>query len=92
MNPALQPFLTVALPIMVTLVASMWSNNSRLTDMRTDFNRAIGELRADVNRRFDDVNRRFDEVTARLDRIERKLDNHEERIVRVEERTSILHS
>jgi len=84
MNPALQPFLTVALPIMVTIVASMWSSNSRLTDMRTDFNRTIGELRADVNRRFDDV-------TTRLDRIERKLDNHEERIVRVEERTSILH-
>ena len=84
MNPALQPFHTVALPIMVTIVASMWSNNSRLTDMRTDFNQTIGEFRADFNRRFDDV-------TTRLDRIERKLDNHEERIVRVEERTSILH-
>ena len=83
MNPALQPFLTVALPIMVTIVASMWSNNSRLTDMRTDFDRHIGAFRADFNRRFDDV-------TTRLDRIERKLDNHEERIVRVEERTSIL--
>jgi hypothetical protein len=81
MNPALQPFLTVAaLPIMVTIVAAMWTNNSRLTDMRSDF-----------SRRFDDVGRRFDDVTNRLDRIERKLDNHEERIVRVEERTSILH-
>ena len=35
MNAAFQPFLTVALPIMVTLTASTWVNNSRLTDMRS---------------------------------------------------------
>jgi hypothetical protein len=91
MNPALQPFLTVALPIMVTIVASIWSNNSRLTDMRTDFNRSIADLRTGIGEMRSDMNRRFDEVNGRLDRIERKLDNHEERIVRVEERTSILH-
>ncbi len=75
MNPAmLQQFLSVALPIMVTLVATIWiaqwSQNKRFDD-----------LKADMNRRFDDVIRR-------LDRIEEKLDNHEERIVRLEERTS----
>jgi 23S rRNA C2498 (ribose-2'-O)-methylase RlmM len=75
MNPLLQSqFMRVALPIMVTLVAtvwiSSWSQNKRFDDLR------------------DDMNRRFDEVNARLERIERKLDNHEERMVRVEERTS----
>jgi hypothetical protein len=82
-NPALQPFVTVALPIMVTLVATIWiaswSQNKRFDD-----------LRADMNARFTEVNRRIDEILGRLDRIERKLDSHEERIVRVEERTSLL--
>lgn len=79
MNPNLQPFITVALPIMVTIVAAMWSNNSRLTDMRESMNRG-----------FADVNRRIDELIKRLDRIEVKLDNHEQRITRIEERTSPL--
>ena len=87
MNPPLQSFVAVALPIMITMLLAMWNGNrgnselgARITDMRTD-----------MNRRFDDVNRRFDEVNTRLDRIERKLDNHEERIVRLEERTSPIH-
>ena len=84
MNPALQPFLTVALPIMVTLVLGMWTNHSRLADLRNDMNRRFEDL-------IGDMNRRFAEVIARLDRIEKKLDNHEERIVRLEERTSPIH-
>lgn len=84
MSPALQPFLTVALPIMVTLVATVWiaqwSQNKRFDD-----------LKADINRRFDEVNRRFDEIIKRLDRIETKLDDHEKRVTRLEERTSPLH-
>lgn len=86
MNPALQSFLSVALPIIITLVLAMWTNNGRLAEMsarQTDF-------RQDTNRRFDEMNRRFDDIIVRLDRIERKLDNHEERIVRLEERTSPL--
>jgi tetrahydromethanopterin S-methyltransferase subunit G len=85
MNPAIlqQPFFQVALPIMVTLVATVWiaqwSQNKRFDDL---------------NRRFDDfkseMNRRFDEVIKRLDRIEHKLDDHEQRLTRVEERTSPL--
>lgn len=77
MSPALQPFLTVALPIMVTLVATVWiaqwSQNKRFDDLKAD------------------INRRFDEVIKRLDRIETKLDDHENRVVRLEERTSPLH-
>jgi hypothetical protein len=80
-NPAVQQFVSVALPIMVTLVATIWiaqwSQNKRFDDL---------------NKRFDDLkaemNRRFEEVFKRLDRIEAKLDNHEERLVRLEERTS----
>ena len=82
-NPALQQFVTVALPIMVTLVATIWiaswSQNKRFDD-----------LRSDMAARFAEVNRRIDEMVGRLDRIERKLDNHEERVVRVEERTSLF--
>jgi hypothetical protein len=74
MNPGLQQFISVALPIMVTLVATIWiaswSQNKRFDDWTKRFE----ELRADMNRRFDeqksDMNRRFDEVNARLGRIE----------------------
>jgi len=78
MNSAIlqQPFFQVALPIMVTLVATVWtaqwSQNKRFDDLKSD------------------MNRRFDEVIKRLDRIEQKLDNHEQRLTRVEERTSPL--
>jgi hypothetical protein len=81
MSPPLQQFLSVALPIMVTLVATVWlaswSQNKRFDDI----NRRFDDLRSDMNRRLD-------EIVARLDRIELKLDNHEQRIVRLEERTS----
>jgi hypothetical protein len=94
MNPGLQQFISVALPIMVTLVATIWiaswSQNKRFDDLRSDMNRRFEE----IDRRFEemrsDVRRGFDEVNGRLARIEAKLDNHEERLVRVEERTSLV--
>ena len=82
MNPSVvlnQPFIQVALPIMVTLALATWWNNKRIDD-----------LRSDMNRRFDEGNHRFDEVIKRLDRIDATLNNYGERIVRVEERTSLL--
>ncbi len=99
MNQGLQGFLTVALPIMVTLVAtiwiSSWSQNKRFDDLRNDLKSRYDDLRTEMHSGFDglrgEMNRRFDEVTTRLDRIERKLDNHDERIVRVEERTALIH-
>jgi hypothetical protein len=36
MNPPLQSFVSVALPIIVTLVLGIWTNNSRLADLRSD--------------------------------------------------------
>ena len=80
MNQLLQqPFIQVALPILIGFFTMGWINNSRLSDM----NKRIDELRSDMNRRFD-------EVIKRLDRIEHKLEDHETRITRVEERTSPL--
>ena len=84
MNPAAanilqQPFVQVALPIIVALMLAAWLQNKRFDDL---------------NRRIDDLNRRIDEfrtdVNQRLDRIETKLDNHTERITRLEERTSLV--
>jgi predicted nuclease with TOPRIM domain len=80
MNPALQSFVTVALPIVIAITLATWTNNARITDLRND-----------MNRRFEEMNRRLDEVIKRLDRIELKLEGHEERIVRLEERTSPIH-
>jgi hypothetical protein len=89
-SPPLQQFVSVALPIMlsmfVTVWLASWSQNKRFDDLRSDMSVRFAE----VSRRFDEVNRRFDEILGRLDRIEGKLDNHEGRIVRVEERTSII--
>jgi chromosome segregation ATPase len=93
-NPALQQFLSVALPIMVTLVATIWiaqwSQNKRFDDV----NNCISDLNSGLNARIadlrSDMNRRFDEVNERLERIESKLENHDQRITRLEERTSPL--
>ncbi|HEY3825069.1 MAG TPA: hypothetical protein VGL82_10955 [Bryobacteraceae bacterium] len=83
MSAPLQMFVSVALPIMVTLIVTIWlaswSQNKRFDDLRTE-----------MIARFAEVNRRIDEILARLIRIETKLDNHEQRIVRLEERTSPL--
>ena len=62
MNAAFQPFLTVALPIMVTLIASTRVNNSRLTDMKVDF-----------NRRFDEVFARLDRIERKLDNHDERI-------------------
>jgi hypothetical protein len=70
-----QPFVQVALPIIVALMLAAWMQNRRFDD---------------TNRRIDDGNRRIDEVIRRLERIETKLEGHNERIARLEERTSLV--
>jgi low affinity Fe/Cu permease len=70
-----QPFIQVALPILIGFFLTVIVQNKRFEDL---------------NRRFDDMNRRLDEIIKRLDRIESKLDDHERRLTRVEERTSPL--
>ena len=66
MNILQQPFIQVALPIVVTLALAAWGQNKRFDDVI----RYIGE-----------VNKRIDEVLVRLGRIEDKLENHNERAV-----------
>jgi len=74
-----QPFIQVALPILIGLTLAAWLQNKRFDDV----NRRIDEFRSDMNQRLNDVNQR-------LDRIETKLDNHNERIARLEELTSLV--
>ena len=84
MNPAAasilqQPFIQVALPIIIALMLAAWMQNKRFDDLNRridDQNRLIGEFRHDMNQR--------------LERIEAKLENHNERIARLEERTSLV--
>jgi len=80
MNSPLQSFVSVALPIMITMLLAMWNSNRGSSEVSA----RVTDLRADMNRRFD-------EVITPLDRIELKLEGHEERIVRLEERTSLIH-
>ena len=74
-----QPFVQVALPIIIALMLAAWMRNKRFDDL----NLRISELRSDFSQRFD-------EIIRRLDRIESKLEHHNERITRLEERTSLL--
>lgn len=56
-----------------------------------DVNLRLGDLRGDMNRRFDEVDGRFDRVENRLDRVENRLDRVENRLGRVETRLDTLH-
>ena len=68
MNPAFQQFFSVSLPIMVTLVATIWvaswSQNKRFEDM---------------NRRFDEIIARLDRIERKLDDHEQRIVRLEER-------------
>ena len=50
------PSFTVALPIVVTMIAGIVVQNKRIDD-----------LRADMNRQFDAVNQRLDRIELKLD-------------------------
>ena len=70
-----QPFIQIALPIIVTFIVAAWLNNRRTNDLA---------------KRLDDLARRLDRIEARLDSIEKTLREFGERITRLEERTSPL--
>jgi predicted nuclease with TOPRIM domain len=67
-NPSLQQFLSVALPIMVTLVATVWtaqwSQNKRLDDL---------------SKRLDEVIRRLERIESKLETHEERITRVEER-------------
>lgn len=50
----------------------------------------FGQLRADMNHRFDLVDDRFDDVYARFDRMERRFDRVDQRFDRLEARVAAL--
>jgi hypothetical protein len=69
-NPPLQQFVSVALPIMVTLVATIWlaswSQNKRFDDL----NRRFDDLSTGLNKRIDDLstglNNRIDDLRVEM--------------------------
>ncbi len=80
-NPAFQQFVSVALPIMVTLMVTVWTAQWSQNKRFDNLNKRFDDLKADMNRRFADIHsdmiRRFDSVERRFDRIEKKLDDHD---------------
>ena len=64
-----KPFFEVTLPLMVTVLVSVWAaistNNRRLDDMKSD-----------LNRHFDEMLKRLDKIDARLDKIDAGLQDH----------------
>ena len=85
-----QPFVQVALPIIITFAIATWYQSKRVDDV----NKRIDDLRDSLNRRIDaleaSMNRRLDAIEARLARIETLLTEHDRRITALEERTSPL--
>ena len=73
MNLIHEPFVQVALPIVVILILAVFLQNKRFDDMHTC---------------LDFIGNRIDEVIRRLEQVEAKLDGHESRIAVLEDRTS----
>ena len=90
MNWIHEPFVQVALPIVVTLILAIFVQNKRLDEMSKRFDDRLDEMSKRFEDRFDAMDRRIDEIVRRLERIETKLDNHESRIAVLEDRTSRL--
>lgn len=68
-SPMLQAFLSTALPIMITLLFGVWSNNKQLEAF---------------SKRLDDLARRLDRIESILDGIRLELVGQNERIKRLE--------
>jgi len=68
-----QPFIQIALPIIITLVVANLSQNKRIDDLRDS-----------INRRIDAVERRLDAIEQRLVHIETLLSDHDHRITALE--------
>jgi|HubBroStandDraft_1064217.scaffolds.fasta_scaffold24952_2 hypothetical protein len=80
MNWWQQPFVQVALPIIITFAIATWFQSKRIDDLRDS-----------LNRRIDGLDNRLDAIDRRLERIENLLTAHDRRIAVLEERTSPLH-
>jgi hypothetical protein len=82
-----QPFVQIALPIIVSFVLATWYQNSRITDPHESLSKCIDDLRDDMNARFSDVNARFNEVNAGIGGVEKRLERLEERVEALQERS-----
>jgi hypothetical protein len=90
MNWWQQPFIQIALPIMITFVLSIWLATWTQNKSFGQLGKRIDDFRADVNARFLSIENRLARIESRLDSIDAKLSEHGERITRVEERLSLV--
>jgi biopolymer transport protein ExbB/TolQ len=95
MNSPLQNFISVALPIMVTLIATIWISSwsqkkrfedwiARFEDLRRDMNRRFDESKIEMERRFTELEQRFTEVDRRFSHMNRRFDKVDDRLERIE--------
>jgi hypothetical protein len=87
-SQALQVFYGT-LPLVATILLSMWNNNKRLDDLKTSLNKRIDDLTTTLNKRVDDLtstaNTGFADVKASI----AKLDT---RITELEKGTRLIRS
>lgn len=63
-----QPFVQVALPIIVALMLAAWLQNKRSDDV----NRGIGELRQEIVPRLDRIEAKLENHNERITRLEER--------------------
>jgi len=65
------------LPLVATILLSMWNQNKRLDDLKTSLNKRIEDLSATLNKRIDDlannVNTGFADVKASIGKLETRV-------------------
>ncbi len=66
--------IVASVPTMLVVLIGILLNNSRLSDLRSDLNGRIGELRSHIDARFNDVDRRFNDVDRRFNEVDRRFD------------------
>lgn len=74
------PLFTVALPIVITLVVAMVTQNKRIDDLRDSMNKRLDG----IDHHLDRIDHRLDGIDHRLEAIEAKLGQHGERIAKLE--------
>jgi sensor domain CHASE-containing protein len=71
-NPAInilqQPFVQVALPIVIAVTIAAWLQNKRFEDQ----GRRIDELRSDMNKRLDRIETKLEGFNERITRLEER--------------------
>jgi hypothetical protein len=63
-----QPFVRVALPIIIALMLAAWMQNKRFDDL----NQRISEFRAEINKRLERIELKLDQHNERITRLEER--------------------